>query len=64
MTMMSLSGGPRNQFYERLNQLLDEIDFDRKLEADAESYYQATGRKGLPRHGPGSQRLDEVDRAA
>ena len=43
-----LSGGPRNQFYERLNQLLDEIDFDRKLEAAAEPYYQTTGRNGLP----------------
>jgi transposase len=31
-----------------LNQVLDEIDFDRKLEAAAEPYYETTGRKGLP----------------
>lgn len=43
-----LGGGPRNVFYDRLNQLLAEIDFDRKLEAAAEPYYETTGRKGLP----------------
>lgn len=43
-----LGGGPRNQFYDRLNQLLDEIDFDRRLEAAAEPYYENTGRKSLP----------------
>ena len=31
-----LGSGPRNAFYDRLNQLLDEIDFDRKLERAAE----------------------------
>lgn len=43
-----LGSGPRNAFYDRLNQLLDEIDFDGKLEKAAEPYYQTTGRKGLP----------------
>ena len=43
-----LGGGPRNVFYDRLNQLLAEIEFDRQLEAAAEPYYQRTGRKGLP----------------
>jgi len=43
-----LGGGPRNAFYERLNQILTEIQFDRKLEEAAEPYYDTTGRKGLP----------------
>jgi len=43
-----LGGGPRNAFYDRLNRLLDEIDFDSKLEKAAEPYYESTGRKGLP----------------
>ena len=42
-----LGSGPRNAFYDRLNQLLDEIDFDKKLEEAAEPYYQSTGRRGL-----------------
>ena len=43
-----LGGGPRNVFYDRLNELLAEIEFDRKLEAAAEPYYEKTGRQGLP----------------
>ncbi len=43
-----LGGGPRNAFYDRLNQLLGEIDFDGKLEKAAEPHYETTGRKGLP----------------
>ena len=43
-----LGRGPRNAFYDRLNELLVEIDFDRKLEAAAEPFYETTGRKGLP----------------
>ena len=43
-----LGKGPRNAFYDRLNEFLFEVDFDRKLEAAAEPYYQSTGRKGLP----------------
>ena len=43
-----LGSGPRNAFYDRLNQLLDEVDFDRKLEQAAEPFYEKTGRKGLP----------------
>lgn len=43
-----LGKGPRNVFYDRLNQLLAEIEFDRKLEAAVEPFYETTGRKGLP----------------
>jgi transposase len=43
-----LGSGPRNAFYDRLNQLLDEIDFDGKLEQAVEPFYEKTGRKGLP----------------
>jgi transposase len=43
-----LGSGPRNLFYDRLNQLLAEIEFDRKLEEAAASYYERTGRKSLP----------------
>ena len=43
-----LDNGPRNAFYDRLNELLAEIDFDRRLETAAEPYYEKTGRKGLP----------------
>ncbi len=43
-----LGQGPRNVFYDRLNDLLAEIEFDRQLEAAAEAYYETTGRKGLP----------------
>ncbi len=43
-----LGKGPRNAFYDRLNQLLAEVEFDRKLEAAAEPYYECTGRQGLP----------------
>jgi len=35
-------------FYDRLNQLLAEIAFGRKLEAAVEPCYETTGRKGLP----------------
>ena len=42
-----LGSGPRNAFYDRLNQLLDEIEFDRKLERAAEPYYESIGRRGL-----------------
>jgi len=43
-----LGNGPRNVFYDRLNQLLAETDFDRQLEEAVEPYYEKTGRKGLP----------------
>lgn len=43
-----LGNGPRNAFYDRLNQLLAEIEFDRKLEEAAEPFYEKTGRKSLP----------------
>ena len=43
-----LGSGPRNAFYDRLNQLLEEVEFDKKLERAAKPYYKSTGRKGLP----------------
>lgn len=43
-----LGSGPRNAFYDRLNELLGEVEFDRKLEEAAEPYYKSTGRKSLP----------------
>lgn len=43
-----LGSGPRNVFYDRLNQLLAEMGFDRILEEAVEPYYASTGRKGLP----------------
>ncbi|TWU67197.1 hypothetical protein V7x_27700 [Crateriforma conspicua] len=48
MAADKLGSGPRNAFYDRLNQLLDEIDFDRTLENAPEPFYEKTGRKGLP----------------
>jgi transposase len=42
-----LGAGPRNVFYDRLNQLLAEIEFDRKLEEAAAQYYARRGRRGL-----------------
>ena len=42
-----LGNGPRNAFYDRLNELLAEIEFDRTLEDAAAPYYQTRGRKGL-----------------
>ena len=42
-----LSDGPRNAFYDRLNELLAEIGFDRQLEGAAAPFYKKTGRKGL-----------------
>ena len=43
-----LGSGPRNAFYDRLNDLLAEIEFDRQLEEAAEPFYERTGRKSLP----------------
>ena len=43
-----LGKGPRNAFYDRLNELLAEVEFDRRLEEAAAPYYKSTGRKGLP----------------
>jgi transposase len=43
----ALGSGPRNVFYDRLNGLLAEIDFDRRLEEAAAPYYESTGRKSI-----------------
>ena len=42
-----LGSGPRNAFYDKLNELLAEIGFDEQLEAACEPYYARSGRKGL-----------------
>ncbi|MEM6470451.1 MAG: transposase [Planctomycetota bacterium] len=44
----ALSSGPRNAFYDRLNELLAEIEFDSKLEEAAEPFHRKTRRKSLP----------------
>ena len=46
-----LCNAPRNAFYDRLNQLLDEVKFDEQLEEAVEPYYEKSGRKGIA---PGS----------
>ncbi len=40
--------GPRNAFFDRLNELPSEIEFDWQLDAAVEPYDQKTDRKGLP----------------
>ncbi len=42
-----LGRGPRNVFYDKLNEVLAESDFDRELEKAVEPYYCTTGRKEL-----------------
>ena len=42
-----LGRGPRNAFYDKLNEVLAESGFDRELEKAVEPYYCRTGRKGL-----------------
>ncbi|MEP3927229.1 transposase, partial [Rhodopirellula bahusiensis] len=42
-----LCNAPRNAFYDRLNQLLDEVKFDEQLEEAVEPYYEKSGRKGI-----------------
>ena len=43
-----LGRGPRNAFYDKLNDVLAEAGFDRELEKAVEPYYCTSGRKGLP----------------
>ena len=43
-----LGRGPRNVFYDKLNEVLAEAGFDRELEKAVEPYYCSSGRKGLP----------------
>ena len=42
-----LGCGPRNAFYDKLNEVLAEAGFDRELEKAVEPYYASTGRKGV-----------------
>ena len=44
-----LGRGPRNAFYDKLNEVLAEAGFDGELERAVEPYYATTGRKGLER---------------
>ena len=52
MRVLGCSGGvgrgPRNAFYDKLNEVLAEAGFDRELEKAVEPYYCTTGRKSLP----------------
>lgn len=43
-----LAETPRHAFYERLNQLLDEADFDRRVEDLCKAYYAEGGRPSIP----------------
>lgn len=43
-----LPNTPRHVFYERLNTLLAEHEFDKTLEAQCRPYYKDTGRKSIP----------------
>ena len=40
--------GPRHVFYEKLNAILDEADFDVFVEDLCEPYYAVGGRPGIP----------------
>lgn len=43
-----LPNTPRHVFYERLNKLLAEHDFDPHLERLCEPFYETSGRKSIP----------------
>lgn len=43
-----LAAGPRHVFYERLNRLLADADFDTWIEDRCREYYAATGRDSIP----------------
>src|SRR5687768_15286574 len=43
-----VAGAPRHVFYERLNRLLDQADFDRWAETLCAPYYADGGRPGIP----------------
>lgn len=40
--------GPRHVFYDKLNQLLASVDFDRRVEDLCEKYYRQGGRPSIP----------------
>ena len=40
--------GPRHVFYDKLNQLLASVDFDRRVEDLCEKYYREGGRSSIP----------------
>jgi len=42
------AAGPRHVFYDRLNKLLAEAGFDRRVEELCRPYYQLSGRKSVP----------------
>src|SRR3954470_23206325 len=44
---------PGHRFYEKLNELLREADFDRKVEAICQRFYEADGTRGRPSIAPG-----------
>lgn len=48
VTTATLPRSPGHPFYERLNRLLDDMDFDRRVEALWEPYYAENGRESIP----------------
>src|SRR5262245_58585366 len=48
VTTSSLPKSPGHPFYRKLNELLREIDFDRKVEAICAPYYAEIGRPSIP----------------
>lgn len=48
-----IASGPGHRFYEKLNELLKEIDFDQRVEDLCEQYYAQEGRSGRPSIPPG-----------
>ncbi len=48
VTTAALPRSPGHPFYERLNRLLGDMDFDRRVEALWEPYYAENGRDSIP----------------
>ena len=48
VAMQDLAQTPRHAFYEHLNRLLAEADFDRRVEDLCEAYYAQGGRPSIP----------------
>lgn len=44
----SVARGPGHPFYDQLNRLLEEVGFDRWVEARCRAFYAAQGRPGIP----------------
>jgi transposase len=44
----AIISGPRHAFYDRLNKVLDSVEFDRRIEDACEPYYAKQGRLSIP----------------